>query len=424
MKSNLFKIVSLILLAGAIALSPSFVVGHLPNGKGIEIRAEDILVLVLVLFFIAGFLASGRKKIEKPPLFLPILLLLSAGFVSVLVNWIVGTLGIERGFFYFLKEIEFFVIYFFVFYSLKNIDFAKLIVKIWFALTALNVGYVIYQMISGFQYGEYGTAAICEWGVFPTGSFFLLLFIFLFNIFLYYFFNLDISNFKKYSLGALSISPILGVFGSASKTVFLAFILAFSLTIFFWFLKEKIKKNNIFLAFLILLFVIFSFFIVLKKVTVSKRLISDISSSTKFQKNLQRERISVIDNNLEKIEKKLRIDYYIYLTGQGVGSVSEVHNQYLRNFIEIGIAGSIIFLFLIFDIIKKSWYGFTKGRDNFSVGLSIGLFVATIAMLFCSLATEPFIVVKPSEVYWFFAAITMAVLAINRKEKLKDTQKI
>jgi len=41
--------------------------------------------------------------------------------------------------------------------------------------------------------------------------------------------------------------------------------------------------------------------------------------------------------------------------------------------------------------------------------------VATLTMLFISLATEVFTVVKPSEVYWFFAAITMAVFSINKK---------
>ena len=111
-KSNLFKILPLILLAAAIALSPSFSAGNLPNGKVIEIRLEDVLILVFGLVWLADFLVSGRRKIEKPPLLLPILAWLGIGFISVLTNWIFGNLAIVRSFFYFLKEVEFFVFYF------------------------------------------------------------------------------------------------------------------------------------------------------------------------------------------------------------------------------------------------------------------------------------------------------------------------
>ena len=73
MNDNLFRVFSLILLAAAIALSPSFSFGSLPDGKAIEIRAEDILIMILGLIWIADFLISGRREIKKPPLLLPVL---------------------------------------------------------------------------------------------------------------------------------------------------------------------------------------------------------------------------------------------------------------------------------------------------------------------------------------------------------------
>ena len=82
----------------------------------------------------------------------------------------------------------------------------------------------------------------------------------------------------------------------------------------------------------------------------------------------------------------------------------------MRNLIEIGVVGSIVFLILIIAILRFSLLAFLQETDHFSVGLSAGLLVATLTMLFFSLATEAFIVVKPSEVYWFFAGLTAAVL--------------
>jgi hypothetical protein len=414
-RNNLLKILPLILLAAAIALSPSFSAGNLPGGKIIEIRAEDFLMLILGLAWFADFLVSARRKIEKPPLFLPILFWLSIGLVSVLTNWIIGTLGLERGFFYFLKEIEFFVIYFYVFYHIKSVNSAKLIINIWVFLAALNVGYVVYQMISGFQYGEYGTAAIGEWGVFPTGSFFLLLFIFLFNIFLYYFRNLNISKFKKIVLGLVVVSPTIGAIGSASRTVFAGIILAIFLTLLFSFFKKRDLKLILIYGFMLAVFLIIVFLFSLKDVPTVDRITPVLSPNELFHSFILTRWDDSIKPYYHKVFDHMPLSLPFF--GLGIGSVTECHNQFLRNFIETGVLGSVLFLILIIVVIKEAWFGFSKSRDDLSIGLSAGLLVATFLMLFFSISIEPFIVVKPSEVYWFFAAITMAVLVINERKR-------
>jgi len=73
---------------------------------------------------------------------------------------------------------------------------------------------------------------------------------------------------------------------------------------------------------------------------------------------------------------------------------------------------------LIFVIIKKSFKGFLSKKNPFIIGLSSGLFVATLTMLLISIPAEAFIVVKIAETYWFFAAITMAVLASKKQENV------
>jgi len=51
----------LILLAAAIGLSPSFSAGEIIGGRIIEIRVEDILIVILGLVWLANFLVSGRE---------------------------------------------------------------------------------------------------------------------------------------------------------------------------------------------------------------------------------------------------------------------------------------------------------------------------------------------------------------------------
>ena len=50
-----------VLIAAAIALSPSFSAGEIAGGRVIEIRVEDILIVILGLVWLANFLVSGRE---------------------------------------------------------------------------------------------------------------------------------------------------------------------------------------------------------------------------------------------------------------------------------------------------------------------------------------------------------------------------
>lgn len=406
------KILSLIFLAAAIAFSPSFPAGILSNGKIIEIRIEDILIFILGFSLLIGFLASGKTVVEKPPLFIPILIWLGIGLLSVLTNWAFANLSLDRGFFYFLKECQFFVFYFYVFWCIKKTDTVKLLVNFWLFFAFVNVLYVFYQMISGLQRGEYGTAAIGEWGVFPTGAFFLLLFIFLFNIFLYYFLQLNISIIKKIGLGILTLSPVLGVFGSASKTNFAALLFAFFLTFSFLFLRKiNLKAVLVFVLFIVLTIPIFSF--ALKNVhdVIRVKEIIPVFSLKPLWESYLNSRFN--DTIKPLFQASLEFSAHLPFLGMGKGYVGEAHNQYLRNFIEVGFISSLMFFVLIFAIIGKSWRGFSKSRDGLAIGLSAGLLTATLALLFISFATEPFIVVKSSSVYWFFAGLTMAVLKLK-----------
>jgi O-antigen ligase len=167
-----------------------------------------------------------------------------------------------------------------------------------------------------------------------------------------------------------------------------------------------------------ILVVIFSasvFPFVLKTVPDVER-ISPMISISSLEIFWEHYKVSRLDDAIKPaFQASLESSAHLPFLGLGKGYVGEAHNQYLRNFIETGIIGSLIFLILIFALIRKSWQGFSKSTDGLVVGLSAGLLVATLSLLFISFATEPFIVVKPSSVYWFFAGITVAALSLNKK---------
>ncbi len=406
MINRIIKIWPVIVLSAAISFSPSIVLGRITN-KAIEIRIEDILIFLLAIIWFISLLI-GKKKIKKNFLFISIFLWLGIGLSSVLLNFIFGTLDIARGFFYFLKQAEFFVIYFYVFNRLKDIESIKTAVKAWFLFSFGNVLYIIYQVVSKRWNGEYGAGAIGEKGVFPSGAFFVLLFIFCLNLFLFYFLNLKISPIKKVFLGIMAVSPAIGVYGSASKSNFLALILALFLIIIVFIIKNK----N-----------------VLKSAIIILVIFSSLTALLFFSEDNIRsaERLRKI-TNLEEIMgqyKRGRIDF-IYpipqeglnsswrlIFGFGFGLVTESHNQYVRNLIETGFLGSFAFLIMIFLVLRKSLFFFFKSNNSLEIALSGQLFISTIVMLFLGMGAEPFLVVRPAETYWFLAAVTVAALSFK-----------
>jgi len=409
LKKDFYQILPVIILAFAIALSPSFSAGEIEGGRIIEIRVEDILIVILGLLWIASFLISGRKKIEKPPLFFPILAWLSIGLISVLTNWIFANITLSGGFFFFLKEIQFFLLYFYLFYHLKTIDSIKFIVKAWIFLGLVNVGWIIYEMIRGLKLTYYygPTLFIEPEGTLPGGGFLLVIFIFLFNILLFYYLSQKISNFKKGILIVTIISLIIGIYASGSRASFFGLIFALFLTFLFYSIRKGFLKT-----FLIGVFV--SIFLISIFVFLEKPLIKRYFSLEDFLWNLNPENpVSRPGIWVSRLSEASKYPLF-FLFGLGKSVFGESHSQYVRNFIETGIVGSLIFLFLMFIILKKAWQGFSRVKNPLLIGLSSGLFVATLTLLFISISAEAFIVVKISEVYWFFVALTMVALNPNQ----------
>lgn len=436
MALKIVKLIPLILLVLAIGLSPSFPSGELVNGKVIELRIEDFLVALLGLIWLALFLGSKKDNIEKPILLLPILGWISVGIISVLINFFLTRLSLDKGFFYVLKEIQYFFFYFYFFYHVKNILMAKIVFVFWFLIAGINMAYLFYQVRVGKIFGtiyqfineidiknhDYGASAFAEEGSLPRGMIFLLLFIFFSNYLLYYFFKKRKLIFTKILLSAITLSCAAGVFYSGSRTAFLGLI--FSL---FWIVALFIfKRRNFKLLLAILLLLIIGpivLFSLPKSFIGPQRIINTLSSGEFLFSEIIRSRIdSGIMPTLQ--EALARKNLFFAFFGFGKGSIGEGHNQYLLNFITVGIVGSFAFLILILAVIKKSLGWFLRSRDFFSTALASGMFIATLAMLFCSLASDPFMVVKSAEIYWSFIGLGMAVLKLEKKEEKLNNRNI
>lgn len=409
--------IPIVLLALAIGLSPSIVVGHIAQ-RDVEVRLEDILMVIFGIAWIASFIRQKKTHIAKPPLCLPILAWMSIVIITTLLNSIFENVFPLRAFFYVAKELQFFFLYFYFFYHVKTLESAKGLIAMWIAVATINATWIIYQLFMGISWGGatvYGPTAIVEqFGPLPSGGFFFLLFTNLSSIAIFYYLALRISPAKKIILGLLCVLPMIGIITSGSRTS----VLVIAMVIFLTLLLYQIKRGGLKTAFasVLLLVILGGTFLYLVSSKIAVR--GYPLNPSAILLGLKSGHGVAWRDQMNAFERRSPL-YTFFGLGRGVFLAhEESHSQYVRNFIETGIIGSVAFLILLGAILKRTFYTFAYAKDPLVVALASGLFISTIAMVASSVSAEIFFSVKIDEVYWSFAGLAMAVITLHEKRFL------
>jgi hypothetical protein len=282
--------------------------------------------------------------------------------------------------------------------------------KWWFFFALINIFWLVYVFIFNIRWSIlYGPNIFSEpQGPFPSGGFFLLLFIFFFNLFIFYYSKLKILKIKKITILILCLLPALGTFWSGSMASTLGLFFSMSISIFLLY-KDRINLLSIFKISILGVLTFIILILSIQTLPVPQKIISSKKIIYEYTSGSSNSRGGILKNNL-KIILSSPLSLII-----GVGIKGEAHSQYMRVILERGIIGLFLFFWLIWSILNISYNGFKEREDLFKKGLSAGLFIATITMLVMSIPNDPFMVVKIAEVYWFFNAITMTTILTSQK---------
>lgn len=422
LKQDFYKILPVALLALAIGLSPSFSVGTLDDIRPFNVRAEDIVLFLLFLFWIfrASFSKLEFDKFEKAPFFYAIFAWVVIGFLSLIINWRFGDLPLIRSFFFFLKEVEFFLVYFIVFFSINKKEAVNFITGLWIFLGVVNAAWIIFELLAGLKITYYyGPTTFLEpLGMFMGAGFFLMLFIFVFNLLLYYYRSLNWPWWKNALIISAVLSFVIGIISSGNRNAFWSGMFALFLIIILYIYKFRSSKKLISgILFLGIIFVLLisSYFFVTHYAPGVKRLFNTETMLREFvnpEKSL--ENITRIDTWISQIKESVKKPFFLVF-GYGKASfffTADSNSQYVRNFIETGVLGSLAFFFSIFLILKTSWQNFKKSNDPFVTAYSAGIVVSTFAMLLMSISHDAFTSVKIAESYWFFIALAITATSL------------
>jgi O-antigen ligase len=401
---------SLYVLIFSMLLSPEFGIGGGGGEGGMEakraiaIRFEDILLVLI------GFTWFARMAVYKElglflktPLNKYIRNYIIACIIATAWGMMAGRVVLKSGFFFVLKYIEYFIVYFMAINNIhekrqvKNYTIALILTCIIVSLTGIA------QIPSGARVSAPFEGEAGEPNTF--GGYLVLMLSMIGGLFL----TSDSQKFKIFLILIVFLIVIPLLF-TLSRSSWIA-ILPMYLTLMIFSEKKKLL-----IAGFVLMLTVVPF--ALPSAVKQRVLVTTQQQIQKGQKRIGGIRIDTSASaRLESWQESLNDWIKHPILGYGVTGYKFLDAQYFKVLIDTGAVGFIAFAMLLVALLRQGIYSFHHVNDNLSKGLSLGFIAGTVAMMTHALASNTFIIVRIMETYWFFAAMVIILPILKAEEK-------
>jgi len=385
---------ALVILIFSMLLSPEFQVG-LVKGRAIVVRIDDLVLMLVLLGWLARMALYKEIGLLKfTALNRPILIYFVICLISTLWGNLRGYGKLQISIFYLLKYLEYFLLYFMVVNNLRNITQVKVFV---FSLLFVALIVSIYACVRHFQGMERVTAPFeGKAGEANTLGAYLILIILIATSFVL---NTNSSRARIFSLLILLFALPAFIF-TLSRGSWFAFVPAFIMLVIFT------PRGKTLLIIVGLSTIVFSSLIFPRY--FYERIDSTFRGGKEY--NFLGKRIPLEESAATRVEilklsfEKLKEEPIL---GHGVGtSMPIIDSQYARLLIDVGLLGSLVFVWMLFTIFINSFRNLKKLiLDNFSVCLITGFLAGFVGLVIHGLGAETFIIIRVMEPFWFLAAI-------------------
>ena len=407
-----WKLILIILLFAAISISPRLDIGQLETGRIVQLRYEDfILVLIVILLFFHSSIMK-KKEFYITPLFKPILVYIVLATISTCIGIIASWIVPAMAFFFFLKEIEYFLIFFVVANLIKTYNELRIAIYSLLFCAIANGFYILYQVSTDrFAGGSYGAGSIGERGTFPTAGYLTIVFLLSISIFI-------VTKGKVMKLVSLVSVVVcgIGILSTGSRANLLGSLFSLSILLFF-IIRESFKTKNyahfVYTTLIILvMFVTFdrAFNYALEKRPALNRLTNIQGMKSSFFET-RVESIYVVV--LNEVKKNPFFGLGKTASTTVLGGTGAAHNYYLRILVEMGIVGLMFFLYLLLSIIRMSLELNRNSQSNLGKAIGLGCLLAIFSLMFASIAQDAFIPVKVNETFWALVGLGAAAYSIE-----------
>src|SRR5712691_8891949 len=383
--------VGLYLVVFSMLLSPQLgsAGGGLAEGRRIIVRTEDVLLIVVAFSWLAKTAVNKELGLTvKTPLNQAISIYIAATAIATLVGYATGTVGGLGGFFYVLKYVEYFVVYYMVVNNLGDRPQA------WRLVTAAFLTAVIVSLIGAAQIpsGQRVSAPFEGREGEPNtfGGYLLLMMAIAGGIAL---------ETKRVRVRAVCLGLIL--------LMALPFVLG-TMALFS-------TRRRLVVSALVVTLVASPLVVTLLPKPVVDRILYTFQPETgqatvrlgsvAFDPSTSARLIS-LQSALEGWARRPFLGY-------GVTGFGFMDAQYARTLVETGILGLGAFLWLVWSVLRSGVGAIRSLREDDERGLALGFVAGLVGLLVHAIGANTFIIVRIMEPFWFFAAVivTLPVLA-------------
>ena len=401
----------LYILIFSMLLSPEIIVGQTEGaslGRGVTLRFEDfLLVLIGLSWFARTAVIKELGLFRKTPLNKAILLYVVACVLSTGFGIIGGTVSPKTGFFFVLKYIEYFIVYFMLVNHLEDERLVKRLVFFLFLTCFITTIVGIVQIPAG------GRVSAPFEGIDGEPNTFGGYLVFIGSIAAGLFFTGKWSP-RKRGVGILLLFIIPPLLFTQSRTSYLAAIPA-ALTLA-WLSEKRFIATAILVAGLILSpfllpaavkdRILFTF---AQKEESGQLQLGDVRLDTSTSARIMGWRHAFEDWTKKPI------------LGHGVTGRGFIDAQFPRVLAETGILGLAAFLYLLFTVGRVAFDTRDNVQTTYYRGLSIGFIAGFVGLLFHAIGANTFIIVRIMEPFWFFAGIITVLPMIEQEQALSAT---
>jgi len=385
------------LIIVSIFFSPDITVAQIP-GRHVNLRAEDFLLVAALLSLFFRYVAGGEWFSIRTPLDKPIIAYLGVGLISTLIGAYLGNVSALRGFFFFAKRVEYFVIFYFIYQCLEGEKEIKL---------AINLVFVCIFIISIYDaYIRMTTPAeVQRWRAYSLPG--------------------TEKRITEYGELLVMILPVMIALAFEAESIFHKIFAVFGFPLGMYLLLDTLRRS----AF-IGVAVAFLFLTLFRYRGLSIPLAgASVYFAARLPKNIMR-RIEFLWEEIAQYPKPggsfpirvhgglqaLRKFLYRPLIGEGLGTyklnVAISHNQYALFLVEVGLLGIAAFFWLIYSCGKLCWQGMKEAVNSLHRAYCIGFLAGMLGWLVMNFAVISFSTIRPMG---FFMTMTAILVAINKQ---------
>jgi hypothetical protein len=395
----------LAILIFSMLLSPEVIIGQLP-GRDIIIRFDDILLAIITFtWFAKTAINKGLALFIKTPLNKAISVYIVVCLISTLRGVALGFVIPEKGLFYVLRYIEYFLLFILVVNHIHSRKQIKFFLTSLFVTCALVSVYGLTQIPQGIRVSAPFEGKTGEPNTFAG----YLLFIFCLTLGLFLKNVPQRTKISLFILLALIFFPFLYTLSRASYVAIIFSFLAFVI---------MSKKK---LVLITAMAIIAALIIVIRPEAVVSRVEYTFQER---QANLAKIFNTYLDPSASAriVDWKGSIEAWKEepVLGRGIAGHGLVDGQYFRTLPEIGAIGLLALLWLLWTIFKHSFIVYKKMDDEFYKGLALGFIAGFIGLVFHALTANTFIILRIMEPFWFVAGIIMMLPEL--KEESLETK--